>query len=250
MNSKTVNRIYQGRVVKVELKNNTGREECKDWESLLLNHHKIFQAAVNYYLLCFVALAGNKKRPSDNKTCPVYRLREQIEKEKWGNFSYKGVQRNGMQKSVGKYLLPDNPSSEFKDCLDKVLKGNNADKESLHKALTALLTHCSDSNSIQQGGREFAPAFFWKDYSGRGAYKEGNQANEKQIKFEEFKRSLWDDNLPPNTLADRIDPKYVLNLTNKKSYKGNELENKLKKAIQWMKKQNLIPKGYGQKTKK
>jgi len=75
----SVNRIYQGRVVKVELKNNTDWEEYKDWESLLLHHHKIFQDAVNYYLLCFVALAGNEKRPSDNKTCPVYRLRKLIE---------------------------------------------------------------------------------------------------------------------------------------------------------------------------
>ena len=48
MISKTVNRIYQGRIVKVELKNNTDWEEYKNWQSLLLNHHEIFQDAVNY----------------------------------------------------------------------------------------------------------------------------------------------------------------------------------------------------------
>ena len=234
-----VNRIYQGRVVRVELENNKKWEECKNWESLLLNHHEIFQDAVNYYLLCFVALAGNKKQPSDNKTCPVYRLREQIEKEKWKNFPYKGVQRNGMQESVKKYLFPNNPSSEFKNCLDKVLGGNNVDKESLHKALTALLKHCSGNSSIQQGGREFAPAFFKKNYNGKGAYKEGIEANEKKIKFEEFKRKLWDDNLPPNTLADSIDPKYVLILKNTDSYTGSKLKNKLNEAIEALKEEDV-----------
>ncbi len=230
MISKTVNRIYQGRVVKVQLKNNTDWEEYKAWESLLLNHHKIFQDAVNYYLLCFVALAGNENRPSDDKPCPVYRLREQI-KEKWKDFTYKGIQRKGMQKSVVKYLFPKNSSQKFEDFLDKVLEGNNACKESLHKALTALLKHCSGGNSIQQGGREFAPAFFDKKYTGLGAFKEGKTAKEKKIAFEKFKRDLWDDDLSPQKLSDKSDPNDVLNLTNKQPYKNKELKEKLMKAL-------------------
>ena len=163
MISKTVNRIYQGRAVKLELENNTGWEECESWESLLLNHHKIFQDAVNYYLLCFTALAGNKNRPTDGKTCPVYRLREQIEK-KWEDFLYKGVQRNGMQKSAGKYLFPDNPSSTLEDCLNKALEGNSADKKSLHKALSELIEGIgSGGGSIQQSGVTFFPMFCEKN---------------------------------------------------------------------------------------
>ena len=165
MSSKTVNRIYQGRIVKVKLENKTGWGNYEDWESLLLNHHKIFQDAVNYYLLCFTALAGNRNRATDGEICPVYRLREQIEKEKWENFFYKGVQRNGMKKSVGKYLFPDNPSVEIKDCLDKALEGNNADKEVLHKALSELIEGMgSGDGSIQQSGVTFFPMFCEKKH--------------------------------------------------------------------------------------
>ena len=241
MSLKTVNRIYQGRVVKVEIKNSKKEndwEEYKDWETLLLNHHEVFQSAVNYYLLCFVALAGNKNRPSDNKTCPVYRLREQM-KEKWEPFFYKGLKRSGMQKSVGKHLFLDNPSPKFEECLKKVIErkeNHNIDKESLHKALTALLKSCSGSNSIQQKGREFAPAFFWKSYSGQGAYKESDQSKEKEEYFEQLKKDLWNDNVSATDLARKTDPKAVLNLSNKEDYTGNDLKIKLKEALEDLKK--------------
>ena len=226
----TVNRIYQGRVVKGKLKNNTGWKECEHWKSLLLDHHKIFQDAVNYYLLCFVALAENEQRLSDGKSCPVYRLREQM-KEKWEDFTYKGTMRNGIKKSVAKYLFPDKPEASFEECLEKVIDGNTADKGSLHKALTALLKNCSGNNSIQQKGREFAPAFFWKGYSGQGAFKEGIIANEKEKGFKDFKKKLWNDDLNSDRIADETDSKYILNLTNKDSYKGEELKKKLKEAL-------------------
>ena len=233
MSSQQVNRIYQGRVVKVELKNEKEWQESKNWESLLLKHHEVFQSAVNYYLLCFVALAGNKKRPSDNENCPVYRLRKQM-KEKWEDFTYKGVVRKGMQKSVGKYLFPDSSSPKFEDYLRKILLDNKSDKLSLHKALTSLLKYCSGPQSIQKQGREFAPAFFWSEYSGQGAFKEGSKASEKNKNFEIFRKKLWNDDISARDLADEVQPEYVLNINNK-SYKGEELKKKLEEAIEVLK---------------
>ena len=255
--SDTVKRIYQGRVVRGELyrsglktqvliegkkpqnpnrisiKNNTSWEEYRDWKSLLLDHHKIFQDAVNYYLLCFVALTENEKRPSDNKSCPVYRLRKQM-KKKWEDFTYKGTIRNGMQKSVTKYLFPDKPKASFEECLKKVIDGNTADKTSLHKTLTALLKNCAGNNSIKQKGREFAPAFFWKNYSGEGAYKEGSEANEINKGFEKFKSELWNDDILSGDLANKTNPKYVLRLTNG-SHTGENLKRKLKEGLTLLK---------------
>ena len=157
--AKSINRIYQGRVVKVE----KDGKEFKDWEDLLLKHHEIFQSAVNYYLLCLVALATGKNRPSNDRKCPVHALQEQM-KEKWRDFNYKGVKRDGLQKSVGRYLFPDNFSPSFEDCLKKVLEGNKANKESLHKALDELTEGMgSGSGAIRQSGVTFFPMFCEKD---------------------------------------------------------------------------------------
>jgi hypothetical protein len=52
-----MNRIYQGRVSKVEIPN--GKDEWKkldDGESALWQHHQLFQDDVNYLLAAFAAL--------------------------------------------------------------------------------------------------------------------------------------------------------------------------------------------------
>src|SRR4051812_12759686 len=55
-----MNRIYQGRVTKVEIavgeKADSWRS-VENWESVLWQHHQVFQDAVNYYLVALAALA-------------------------------------------------------------------------------------------------------------------------------------------------------------------------------------------------
>lgn len=52
-----MNRIYQGKVTKVEIpdgKDESGKTRWKplhDWPSALWRHHELFQDAVNYYTL-------------------------------------------------------------------------------------------------------------------------------------------------------------------------------------------------------
>ena len=50
-----MNRIYQGKVTKVEVPDGkdesgkTRRKPLDDWQSALWRHHELFQDAVNYY---------------------------------------------------------------------------------------------------------------------------------------------------------------------------------------------------------
>ncbi|MBI2061712.1 MAG: hypothetical protein HYT87_18380 [Nitrospirae bacterium] len=56
-----MNRIYQGRVTKVEVSKGKGAEGKEQWEPLpdwpaaLWRHHELFQDAVNYYTLALAA---------------------------------------------------------------------------------------------------------------------------------------------------------------------------------------------------
>ena len=59
-----MNRIYQGRVKKVEVlsgKDAKGKpqwEELKDWSTVLWRHHELFQDAVNYYTRLMTNYSG------------------------------------------------------------------------------------------------------------------------------------------------------------------------------------------------
>ena len=62
-----MNRIYQGRVTKVEIpdgKDGDGKprwKELPEWRSTLWNHHQLFQDAVNYYTLCLACMAAHSQ---------------------------------------------------------------------------------------------------------------------------------------------------------------------------------------------
>src|SRR3989338_2444838 len=84
-----MNRIYQGRVTKVEkLKNGKSpddREELKDWQTALWRHHELFQDAVSYYTLALAAMAEGL--PDKH---PINVLRKRME-EAWEEFPRKIV---------------------------------------------------------------------------------------------------------------------------------------------------------------
>ncbi len=66
-----MNRIYQGRVSKVQvLKPGAKGDATEDWQDLenwpaaLWQHHELFQIAVNYYTLCLAAMARGMDEPA------------------------------------------------------------------------------------------------------------------------------------------------------------------------------------------
>ncbi|TAN61522.1 hypothetical protein EPN18_06570, partial [bacterium] len=62
-----MNRIYQGRVTKVEVADGGGgwkpfdddsKKAKEEWQGALWRHHELFQDAVNYYTLALAAMAA------------------------------------------------------------------------------------------------------------------------------------------------------------------------------------------------
>src|ERR1700722_616270 len=59
-----MNRIYQGRITRVESQDGNGGWQILDgnWDEKVWQHHKLFQDAVNYYTLALAALAGGLRQ--------------------------------------------------------------------------------------------------------------------------------------------------------------------------------------------
>lgn len=125
-----MNRIYQGRASGAELIDEKGNPlpapEHFDGLNALWQHHELFQDAVNYYLVCLLALA----RPGN----PLWPIREKLDAHDengnpdelmvWRPFRRRGVLRPGLRDSVAKYLTPGNPHPTPEDCFAAALEGN------------------------------------------------------------------------------------------------------------------------------
>jgi hypothetical protein len=103
-----MNRIYQGKVGKAELLDSKGnpiypQPENWDGKAALWDHHALFQDAVNYYVVCLLALA----RPGNE----VYPIREKLDAPDvegqpdelmvWRPFRRRGALRRGWGEREG-----------------------------------------------------------------------------------------------------------------------------------------------------
>ena len=159
-----MNRIYQGRVTRVEtLSPNQTATSAAPWstpaggDELLWQHHALFQDAVNYYLVALLALAA-----PTNKA--LGQLRRRIatagdEFQIWGSFRRGGANRRGLRESVAPYLTPDNASPTLEDAYAAVMAGNSSESTITDAAVSALLNACDGSGAIQQEGRAYWPKF-------------------------------------------------------------------------------------------
>ena len=249
---KKINRIYQGRVTKAEIQllngskkskkkseKNTLWKDCPEWKNLLFRHHELFQNAVNYYLLAFASLAANPKRPSDNTDCPIYKLRCQM-KEKWEDFNHKGVLRNGMRKSVEKYLCSSSKEKSllFEEGMKKVLGGNSTPPENLHKALDELIEEVDKGEgAIKTAGRQFFPMFCEKKT--KATFPREKSALEKrrgEFSFQKKLYSLKKDEY--QSFADEVQYEWLANISKRHPSKNEKqwLETAVKKLKDWLKK--------------
>lgn len=176
-----MNRIYQGRVTALEKQNpDQAAAKSAPWEPLdsdpkraremgeemLWEHHSLFQDAVNYYLVCLLALA----RPGN----PLWPIREKLDAHDevgnpdelmvWRPFRRRGALRPGLRDSVAKYLTPGNAKPTPEECFAAVLKGNTlADSEEgrarLDEGLSQLLEKCKGESGCRNSSKEFLPRF-------------------------------------------------------------------------------------------
>lgn len=162
-----MNRIYQGRVTAVGTLGTTN-EQSKSLElDVLWRHHELFQDAVNYYIVCLLALAGD--------SCPKQReLRDRMtikangEDEEplyiWGRFRRRGVWRRGLRDSVVPYLCAVKADASPEECFTAVLAGNEsttseAGKKLLDRGLRQLLSKCTGPSGCRNAAPEFLPRF-------------------------------------------------------------------------------------------
>jgi len=154
-----MNRIYQGRVCKIEMpdgKDEQGNPRWKplnDWEKVLWQHHELFQDAVNYYI---VALASLGSSPESKLT----KLRGLLEKV-WETADKKGQRRQGMRESLQRaWQLAEPPTLTVAvQKFTKPLADDSISPTTAEKAAEYLLFKLGGDSAIQQGGREFLPMF-------------------------------------------------------------------------------------------
>lgn len=235
-----MNRIYQGRVTKVEIFNekNAEPQPLENWEEKLWQHHELFQDAVNYYVIALLALATS---PSNR----LHSIRSRIaqagsEHAVWEAFRRRGATRMGMRESVAKYFCPKNPTATPEECFAAALAGNahtNDDRgrEVLDLALQELLIECDGEGAIQQKGREMLPRFCWSAYV--GSYPYADDAVAKDQARQELPALLHD----PATVTDLTGLTAQLRFgffANEKPaakpFTGQDARRKLTEALKWL----------------
>lgn len=155
-----MNRIYQGRVTRIEAKKEDGTFEQvvfgKDQSSCpLWRHHEIFQDAVNYYLMALASLAKEHISGADRLVTDLPKRMA----EAWETFPKPDAARAGarsLRYSVAPWLGLDG-SATIDQAYAAILDGNTIDKKALSYALALVLDECSGGSGIQQGGREYLP---------------------------------------------------------------------------------------------
>lgn len=152
-----MNRIYQGRVSKVEIV--TGNRDSTwqpldNWPEILWRHHELFQVAVNYYILALASLAD--PRHATNRLIKDLRTRLSAA---WSEFPRSvGEEVCSLRQSVASWMnISSNASVE--DAFDAVLNGNEATPQVRALALALLLDRCGGESAVQQGGRGYLPRF-------------------------------------------------------------------------------------------
>ncbi len=155
-----MNRIYQGRVNKVESPNQnkeTHKEKpwipLVNWQDTLWQHHQLFQDVVNYYI---VALASLGTSPESKLT----KLRGLLGVV-WVGFDKKGQRRQGMGDSLQRaWQLPNPPTlDEAVARFREPLISESIPCATAEKAGEFLLHKLGGESAIQKGGRDFFPMF-------------------------------------------------------------------------------------------
>lgn len=233
-----MNRIYQGRTTSLELlaeKDAKGQTETLreynrvEADQVLWDFHALFQDAVNYYLICLMALAHSPDSP-------VTKIRARAdgrdpEHNIWESFRRKGNKRQGMR-LVARHFGLDPETASLEDCCSKALEGNHSSPELLDDALQELLSYCSGDSKIQQEGRAMLPRFCNPRFAGnypRGAAAELRKRGEEVLSTE---LHCVKDDEELHAFVERMQLGWVVNISKRgKPADGEQARKRLHKAV-------------------
>lgn len=224
-----MNRIYQGRVSKVELLPQNGFTPAPAPLEILGDHHQLFQDAINYYLVALAAMA------SDDES-PLGQMRVRMA-DAWAPFSRNGIFLDGLRASLLRAKVPGiTPESSFEEGLIAVLAGNSVEASVLQLAAELLLSKVGGEAAIQQGGRGYWPRFCnpkanptW-DYS-----PDGLRSRAGKDKLAALIHSELTD-IERNELAEELNLSWTVKLQPGKAYEGEKARARLKDAVSFFEK--------------
>lgn len=237
----SLNRIYQGRVNKVELltpKNKKGVDpvirvlDQDEGDRLLWDYSYLFQDAVNYYLVCLMAMA---KMP-DN---PLAGIKAGIdgggpEYDVWSKFRRRGQTRQGMRE-VAKYFGLDPTTATFAECCEKALEGNGAPDELIDCALREVLSECQ-GGAVRNSAREMLPRIC-------SPASKANTASDKHTKLWNQKKayeSIQAQNESHTAIIKQLRFDYYANLTQKEPSTGEKAKGIVYQALGYLKTQGIV----------
>lgn len=147
-----MNRIYQGRIVKVEVLDGATDVEPQwrdlpDWGTALWKHHELFQDAVNYYTLCLAALADGLD-DSDAEGKALSDWRKQVE-AMWKEVHRGAKKFDGPHARIARLLGQQPEQTHFSDLCRVVLKPSRANGKARGAALVQLLQE-ADKGDLNQ----------------------------------------------------------------------------------------------------
>ena len=231
-----MNRIYQGRINKVEISGDAGWREREDWADLLRDHHALFQDAINYYIAAFLGMANSEENPltkvreRSTKTCENG---EPSPNQIWTDFRRRGVNRPGLRDSLKRTLKIEECDLTPDDYFKIILSGNNVDKDVLDLAARELLEETqSNETAIQRQGRGMFPRFCDPCYGGGFPYSISQltkRAGEQRLRTDLHKL----DSKKLKDFANEVQLGWIANLERKKeTRRGAEARKRLDEAVE------------------
>lgn len=224
-----LDRIYQGRVIHVSIEDDNGNiTPAENGIELLYQHHRLFQDAVNYYL---VALTAMSLKDSDSL---FGKLRIQL-KSIWNDFFRNGELRPGLKHSMIRTLghadlLDQDDGAE--NAMKIILDGNESAPELLNRALELIAEKCKDN--VKKPHRTYYPRLCEVEYKGN------YDCDDKAIEGAEGKRRLVSALYSSNPLSEvrALIPEMKLDWGGVKTqtgklFRGEEAKKSLEEAIRF-----------------
>lgn len=149
-----MNRIYQGRVSKVEVVDGKDwkpfdpdpKLATAKWQAALWQHHELFQDAVNYYTLALAAMATEVE--GDSAQAKALRSWVSKVRETWQSASRRAQVFDGPQKRLVPVLKLESNAIDFEAASKQVLRTSHATPVQRAAALMQLLEQKGDLNTI------------------------------------------------------------------------------------------------------